>query len=95
MFSSETNVNEIIKIARKPTRKTSTDCNDMNMSFVKNMIHLVVQPFTHICDLSFASGIFLGAMKIAKVIPIHIIGEKYEFNKHRHISQLPQFSKIF
>ena len=51
MFLSETNVSEIITIVSKLTQKTSTDCNDMNMSFVKNMIHIVVQPFTYICNL--------------------------------------------
>ena len=70
MFLSETNVDEIMKIVSKLTQKTFTDCNNMNMSFVKNVIHLVVQPFTYICSLSFATGIFSDAMKIAKVIPI-------------------------
>ena len=35
---------------------------------MKNIIHLVVQIFTCICNLSFATGIFLDAMKIAKII---------------------------
>ena len=35
MFLSETNEDEIITIVNKLTQKTSTDCNDMNMSFVK------------------------------------------------------------
>ena len=94
MFLSETNANEIIKIVSKPTQKTSTDCNDMNMSFVKNIIHLVVQPITYICNLSFATGIFPDAMKIAKVISIYKAGIKHESNNYRPISLLPQFSKI-
>ena len=94
MFLSETNVSEIITIVSKLTQKTSTDCNDMNMSLVKNIIHLVVQPFTYICHLSFATGIFPYAMKIAKIIPIYKTGAKDEFNNYRPISLLPQFSKI-
>ena len=31
-------------------------------------------------------------MKIVKVLPVHIDGVKNEFNNHRHISLLPQFS---
>ena len=81
-------------IISKLTQKTSTDCNDMNMSFVKNIIHLVVQTFTYICNLSFATGIFPDAMKIAKVIPIYRTGAKDEFNNYITISLLPQFSKI-
>ena len=76
MFLSETNVGEIITIVSKLTQKTSTDCNGMNMSFVKNIIHLVVQPFTYICNLSFATGIFPDAMKIVKIIPIYKTGIK-------------------
>ena len=94
MFPSETNVNEIMKIVGRPTQKTSTDCNDMNMSFLNNIIHLVVQPFKYICNLSFATGIFPDAMKIAKVIPIYKTGAKDELNNYRPISLLLQFSKI-
>ena len=93
-MKSETNEDEIITIVNKLTQKTSTDCNDMNMSFVKNIIHLVVQPFTYICNLSFATVIFPDAMKIAKVIPIYKTGAKDEFSNYRPISLLPQFSKI-
>ena len=82
MFLFETNVSEIITIVSKLTQKTSIDCNDMNMSLVKNIIHLVVQPFTYICNLSFATGIFPDAMKIAKIIPIYKTGAKDEFNNH-------------
>ena len=94
MFLSETNVNEIIAIVNKLTQKTSTDCNDMNMSFMKNIIHLVVQPFTYISNLSLATGIFSDTMKIATVIRIYKTGAKDEFNNYRPISLLPQFSKI-
>ena len=82
MLLSETNVNEIITIVNKLTQKTSSDCNDMNMSLVKNIVHLVVQLFTYICNLSFETGIFPDAMKIAKVIPIYKTGAKDEFNNH-------------
>ena len=95
MFLSETNVNETITIVSKLAQKTSTDRNDMNMSFVKDIIHLVVQPLKYICNLSFTTGIFPDAMKIAKVITIYKTGTKDEFNNYRPISLLPQFSKIF
>ena len=52
------------------------------------------QKITYICNLSFATGIFPDAMKIAKVIPIYKTGAKGEFNNYRPISLLPQFSKI-
>ena len=33
MFLFETNVNEVMKIVGRLTQKTSTDCNNINMSF--------------------------------------------------------------
>ena len=59
-----------------------------------NINHLVVQTITYICNLSLATGIFLDAMKIAKVIPIYKTGAKDEINNNRPISLLPQFSNI-
>ena len=94
MFLYGTNVNEIIEIVKKLTRKDSTDFNDMNMSFVKNIIHLVVQPFTYICNLSFATCIFTNAMKISKVIQILRTGAKDECSNYGSISLLLQFYLI-
>ena len=48
----------------------STDCNDLNMSIVKNIIADIAKPLKHICNVSFNTGIFPNQMKIAKVIPI-------------------------
>ena len=76
MQLSETNESEIMTNLSKLTQSTSTDCNDMNMSFMKNIIHLVVHPSTYICHHPIATGIFPDAMKIAKVIPIYIAGKK-------------------
>ena len=63
----------------------------MNMSFLQNRIHLVLQPFT---DLSIVTSISPDAMKIAEVIPWHKTGVKDEFNEHRLIALLPQFVKF-
>ena len=61
---------------------------------MKKIVNQVVDPFLHICNLSFNNGIFLDAMKVAKVIPIHKSGEKNVFNNYRPVSILSQFSKI-
>ena len=53
----------------------------------------VLEPFMHICNLSFSKGIFPQQMKIAKVIPIFESGDKSQFNNYRPISVLSQFSK--
>ena len=64
------------------------------MSITKQIISFFVNPFTYICILSFYSGVFPNAMKIAKVLSVYKNGAKNEFNNHRPISLLPQFSKI-
>ena len=69
----------------------STDCNDLNMSMVKNIIDHIVKPLKHICNVSFNTGIFPNQMKTAKVILIFKSGEKDVFTNHIHISLLPQF----
>ena len=66
----------------------------MNMSFVKNRIHLIIHPLTYICNISFATGIFPDTMKIDEVIQKHKTRAKDEFNNYRPILLLPQFCKI-
>ena len=94
MLLSKTDAKEILSIVKKFSNKSSLDCNDMSMSIIKEIIPFVVNPFTYICNLSFYSGDFPNAMKIAKVLPVHKNGAKNEFNNYRPISLLPQFSKI-
>ena len=41
-----------------------------------NIFDLIIKPFTEICNLSFATGIFPNAMKIARVTPVYKKGPK-------------------
>ena len=66
----------------------------MSMHLVKNIINLVCVSFSHICNLSFASGVFPDKMKIAKVLALFKSGGLKSFNNYRPVSLLPQFSKI-
>ena len=72
----------------------SKDKDGFNMYIMKKIVNQVVNPYLHICNLSFNKGIFPDAMKVAKVIPIHKSGEKNVFNNYRPVSILSQFSKI-
>ena len=71
----------------------STDCNDLNMSMVKNITAHIVKPLKHLCNVSLNTGIFPNQMKIAKVTPIFKSDEKVCL-QIRPISLLPKFSKI-
>ena len=86
--------NEILNIVKNLKSKKSTDNTDIDMILIKNIIHNIVEPFTHICNQSFLKGIFPNKMKTAKVIPIYKAGDRHQFTNYRPISLLSQFSKI-
>ena len=94
MFLFNVNKKEIIDIVNSFENKLSKDKDGFNMYIMKKIVNQVVDPFLHICNLSFNKGIFPDAMKVAKVIPIHKSGEKNVFNNYRPVSILSQFSKI-
>ena len=75
-------------VFEKFSNKSSLDGNGMIMSIVKEIIPLVVNPLTIICNVSFYSGVFPNAMKIAKVLPVCKHGAKNEFNNYRPTSLL-------
>lgn len=94
IFLTPTDELEIITIVKKFKNKHSTDGYDLDMSLIKKVIHCVVKPLVHICNLSFLTGTFPGKMKMAKVIPLYKSGDKHMFTNYRPVSLLPQFSKI-
>lgn len=85
---------EILDIVKKSKNKKSTDCTNLDMMLIKDIIEHIATPFTYICNQSFITGIFPHKMKIAKVIPIYKCGDRYQFTNYRPISLLSQFSKI-
>ncbi len=85
---------EIIDIVAKCTNKTSTDCDDTDMTAVKRVIEGISKALTYICNLSFQTGTFPNKMKIAKIISLYKSGNKHQFTYYRPVSLLPQFSKI-
>ena len=94
IFLGKVEKEEILNIVKSCASKGSTDCVDMDVILVKNIIELVIEPFTYICNLSLSSGVFPDNMKTAKVIPLSKNGDKHVFSNYRPVSLLPQFSKI-
>ena len=93
IFLSPVDDQDIIITVQNVKSKMSIDCNDLNMSMVKNIIADIVKHLKHICNVSFNTGIFPNQMKIAKVIPIFKSGEKDVFTNYIHISLLPHSQK--
>ena len=64
MFLFNVNKKEIIDIVNSFENKLSKDKDGFNMYIMKKIVNQVVDPFLHICNLSFNKGIFPDAMKV-------------------------------
>ena len=85
---------ELVEICRSLKNTNSTGPDDISPIVIKQIIHVIVKPLVHICNVSFASGIFPSDLKIAKVIPVFKKGDQHLFQNYRPISLLPCFSKL-
>ena len=94
MFLYNVNKKEMLDVIKSFANKTSTDYNGMNMFILKKITNCIVDPFLHICNISFSKGVFPDALKIARVIPLFKSGDKHVFTNYRPVPLLPQFSKI-
>ena len=65
------------------------------LSMLKVVSDIIVVPLCHIRNLSFSTGVFPNALKVAKVIPLHKGGSTQDMNNFRPISLLSIFDKIF
>ena len=94
MYLDPVDSNDIKEVVSKIKTKSSVDNNNISTKTMKASIAYVINPLTHIINLSLSTGVVPTQMKIAKVIPIFKTGDKTEFNNYRPISMLPVFSKI-
>ena len=85
---------ELITIAKSLKAKSSKGHDNISTKLLKETIHLIAGPLSHIFNLSFGNGIVPSDMKIARVIPIFKSGDHQLFNNYRPISILPSFSKL-
>jgi hypothetical protein len=93
IFLAPVTTNEI-EILIKNMKNSSPGWDTIPMEIVKKTFHLLVQPLTHICNMSLLSGYFPTELKIAKIIPIYKSGDTTLFSNYRPVSVLPSFSKI-
>lgn len=95
MFLETVEETEVLNIVNKLKPKTSSGYDEIPTKILKDTIHLIVKPLTHIVNLSLTYGIVPDQLKIGKVVPIYKAGEKNIMSNYRPISLLPAFSKIF
>ena len=85
--------NEVINIVNS-FKSSSAAGYDISMNITKQSIHLIVEPITHIINLSITNGIVPDKMKLARVIQVFKCNDQTQLSNYRPISVLPAFSKI-
>ena len=85
---------EIFKLL-KSLKNTGSDINEIPVSVIKSVAHIISPTLTCIINKSFSTGIFPDKLKIARVRPIYKDSDKCLVDNHRPISVLPPISKVF
>ena len=94
-FIYVTNCPQGIRIDLKKNKsKNSCGHDDISSKLMKETIHLISSPLSHIFNQSFVKGIVPLQMKIAKIIPIFKNGANKSLNNYQTISLLLAFSKL-
>ena len=94
IFLDPVSVCDIKLIIDKMKPKVSTGFDDISCKLLKYSSPFILEPLTHIVNLSLYTGIVPSQMKLAKVVPIYKKGDQKSSNNYRPVSILPAFSKI-
>ena len=86
---------EVVEVASHCLKSNkAAGFDNLKPSIIRNVIHLLAAPLTHIFNISLLQGVFPDRMKIAKVAPVYKKGDPKMFANYRPISVLPSLSKI-
>ena len=90
-YIDETEISTIIK----NVKNSSPGWDNIPPVLLKSCITSYNKPLTYIINTSFETGISPDPMKLAKIVPIFMSGDKKIISNYRPISVLTFFSKIF
>ena len=85
----------VILYASKLKNKRSSGWDGLSSFVLKRIAPTIIDPLTHLFNLSLCTGYIPPEFKVARVIPLYKAGEKDLFGNYRPISLLPAFSKLF
>ena len=94
-YITQTSPTEVANIVYSLKNSTCEGFDGLCISPVKETIHLIAVPLSHICNLSFSYGFFPTQLKTAKILPIFKCDDSSLFSHYRPISILPCLSKVF
>ena len=86
IYLNPTTKEEIIEIAKTFISGKAAGYDQIPMSIIKQSIHLISEPLTHIINLSIYHGIVPDEMKIACVIPVFKSDDQSLFTNYRPVS---------
>ena len=94
LFLSPVTETEINKIVRA-LKDSATGHDDISSQLLKLAWNSIVDPLTHICNMSLTEGVFPNTLKVANVIPLYKSDDPICFNHYRPVSLLCILSKVF
>ena len=75
-------------------REGAAGWDELKPTVFKSVRNCISSPLSHICNLSFVTGIFPDELKIANVVPVFESGGEMVFSNCRPVSVLSFFSKV-
>jgi len=85
---------EIFNIVHSFQHGKAPGSDNIGPKLLKSCLTAIIDPPTHIFNLSLTTGAVSNCLKIAKVIPVHKKGDTSLVNNYRPISLLSIFDKI-
>ena len=85
--------NEILKLIGD-LKDSASGWDELRPNVIKHVKEHIKLPLTHICNLSFITGVFPCELKIANVVPIFKANDEMIFSNYRPVSVLPVLSKL-
>ena len=93
IYINNTDSEEITSII-KNLKNSSPGHDDIDIRILKKICPVIVQPLTHLFNMSLNQGKFPDPLKIARVTPVYKAEDPNVMSNYRPISVLPVFSKI-
>ena len=93
-FCMNSTPSEIIDIINNIKSSGCAGPDGIPSLIIKHSKYAIANILSHLCNLSFSSGVFPNSLKVAKVFPLFKNGDRKLISNYRPISLLNAFSKI-